>query len=86
MNSDPNSDCKQCTKSKLGLVHSVHTQQPRSHAHCVRSAKVVGAVALTTSRSYAHARVVARAATPAVPALVVTQILGRDTQLQQVRS
>ena len=28
MNSDPNSDCKQCTESKLGWVHSAHTQNP----------------------------------------------------------
>ena len=28
MNSYPNSDCKQCTESKLGRVHSAHTQNP----------------------------------------------------------
>ena len=28
MNSDLNSDCKQCTESKLGWVHSTHTQNP----------------------------------------------------------
>ena len=28
MNSDPNSDCKQCTESKLGRVHRVHTLNP----------------------------------------------------------
>ena len=28
MNSDPNSDCEQCTESKLGWVHSAHTQGP----------------------------------------------------------
>ena len=32
MNNDPNSDCKQCTESKLGWVHSAHTQNP-SRAH-----------------------------------------------------
>ena len=32
MSSDPNSDCKQCTESKLGWVHSAHTQGPRLHA------------------------------------------------------
>ena len=32
MNSDPNSDSKQCTESKLGWVHSAHTQNPgRAH-------------------------------------------------------
>ena len=35
MNSYPNSDCKQCTKSKLGWVHSAHTQNP-SRAHTAR--------------------------------------------------
>ena len=83
MNSDPNSDCKPCIESKLGWVHSVHTQQPRSRAHCACSAQVVGAVAGTTSRSCAHARVVARAA---APASIATQSLGRDTQFQQARS
>ena len=32
MNSYPNSDCKQCTESKLGWVHSAHTLSPgRKH-------------------------------------------------------
>ena len=37
MNSYPNSDCKPCTESKLGWVHSAHTQNPgRAHtAHVV---------------------------------------------------
>ena len=47
MNSDPNSDSKQCTDSKLGRVHSAHTHGPgcthathtlrQSHAHSVVS-------------------------------------------------
>ena len=53
MNSYPNSDCKQCTESKLGWVHNVHTQQPRPRAHCARSAQVVGAAARTTPMSQA---------------------------------
>ena len=36
MNSDPNSDCEQCTESKLGCVHSAHTQNPcRERTLCV---------------------------------------------------
>ena len=32
MNSYPNSDCKQCTESKLGWVHNAHTLSPgRKH-------------------------------------------------------
>ena len=35
MNSYPTSDCKQCTESKLGWVHSAHTQSPgRAHTAC----------------------------------------------------
>ena len=47
MNSYPNSDCKQCTESKLGWVHSAHTQNPGRE----RSAHVVGAATLTASLS-----------------------------------
>ena len=36
MNSYPNSDCKQCTESKLGWVHCEHTQNP-GHAHTARA-------------------------------------------------
>ena len=36
MNSYPNSDCKQCTESKLGWVHSAHTQSP-GRAHTARA-------------------------------------------------
>ena len=43
MNSDPNSDCKQCTESKLGRVYSAHTQGTQAarallpgHAHAAR--------------------------------------------------
>ena len=49
MNSDPNSDSKQCTKSKLGRVHSVHTLNP-SLAHAAltaprsRARRALGAV------------------------------------------
>ena len=36
MNSDPNSDRKQCIESKLGCVHSAHTQKP-GRAHTARA-------------------------------------------------
>ena len=36
MNSEPNSDCKQCTESKLGWVHSAHIQNP-GRAHTSRA-------------------------------------------------
>ena len=36
MNSDPNSDSKQCPESKLGWVHKVHTQGPGC-AHTART-------------------------------------------------
>ena len=42
MNSDPNSDSEQCTESKLGRVHRVHT--PRTHcAQVVRTTQCRGA-------------------------------------------
>ena len=37
-NSDLNSDCKQCTESKLGWVHNAHTQGPMLCAHCAHAA------------------------------------------------
>ena len=84
MNSNPNSDCKQFTESKLGWVHSAHTQNP-GRAHYTRSAQVVGAAARTTNRSWVHARLVARAAVPAALAPVATQSPGCDTQFKQAR-
>ena len=67
MNSDLNSDCKQCIESKLGWVHSAHTQSPgRAHTACAvpRSwallrAQLTGRahVALTASACHALAGV-----------------------------
>ena len=37
MNSYPNSDFKQCTESKLGWVHSAHTQNPGCGRCCAHS-------------------------------------------------
>ena len=37
MNSVLNSDYKQCTESKLGWVHSKHTQAPWLCAHCAQA-------------------------------------------------
>ena len=70
MNNYPNSDCKQCTKSKLGPVHSAHTQgpgcahaAPRSRAShvlgaisCPPSCSVAGASCHVASRTYALSR------------------------------
>ena len=47
----PNNDPKQCTVTKLGWVHSAHTQNPGR----ARSAHVVGAAARTASAVRAHA-------------------------------
>ena len=48
MNSDPNSDCKQCTESKLGWVHNAHTQGPgcahalpRLRTRCAQAARTL---------------------------------------------
>ena len=83
MNSDPNSDLKQCTVTKLGCVHSALIQKlghadtahtvPKSWAHAAH----------TTGRSCAHVNLVARAAVHscachAYP--VATQSPGRDTK------
>ena len=53
MNSDPNSDCKQRTESKLGWVHSVHTQNP-GRAHTARA--VPRSWALLPARQAGRAR------------------------------
>ena len=50
MNSDPKSDCKQCTESKLGLVHSAHTQG-LSYVHAAlkpRARQALGVVSWRT--------------------------------------
>ena len=49
MNSYPNNDCKQCTESKLGRVHSVHTQDP-GFAHAALRPRAQGRVAGHTGR------------------------------------
>ena len=61
MNSYPNSDCKQCTESKLCWVYSSHTQNPGC-AHTARSAHVVGAAARTARWSRSQPAQVALAA------------------------
>ena len=63
MNSDPNSDCKQCTESKLGWVHNAHTKGsgcahsvPRPRLHYAQVARALlpgrahGAVSWRTRR------------------------------------
>ena len=43
MNSDPNNDSKQCSESKLGRVHRVHTQRTQVartlHTHCAQATR-----------------------------------------------
>ena len=48
MNSDPNSDSKQCLELKLGQVHSVHTPM----AQAVRTLRAGPAVSWRTRRSF----------------------------------
>ena len=43
MNSVPNNDSKQCTESKLGWVHRVHTLNPSCAPQAVRKAPCRGA-------------------------------------------
>ena len=63
----PNSDPKQCTVTKLGCVHSAHTQKPGRESTlraqcpgrgrcCARNAQVVGAAARAMPRSWALLR------------------------------
>ena len=56
MNSDPNSDSKKCTKSKLGRVHRVHTQRTQVartlSPHCAQAARTPRA--LRPSRAHAE--------------------------------
>ena len=101
MNSYPNSDCKQCTESKLGWVHCAHTQNPgRAHtartvprswallrAHCPRSAQVVGAAARTASRSRAcRAHSQHRSCAQAACTQVATSLRCRDTKAARIMS
>ena len=52
MNNDPSSDPKQCTVSKLGRVHSAHTQDP--DCACIeprpRARRALGAVSQRAGR------------------------------------
>ena len=48
MNSDPNSDSEQCTKSKLGRVHSAHTHGPGC-AHSAVSWHALGCIVAPSS-------------------------------------
>ena len=82
MNSDPNSDCKQCIESKLGWVHSAHTQNS-GRAHTVSVEPRSWALLRAWKTSSVRMRLVKRAAAPAP---VATQSPGRDTQFQQARS
>ena len=61
MNSDPNSDSEQCTKSKLGRVHSAHTHGPGC-AHYAQAARTpsVGRRVVARRASY-RGRVAPRA-------------------------
>ena len=56
MNSDPNSDSKQCTELKLSRVHSAHTQGPRPCAHCAQALRI----ALCRSAHWAVSRPVSQ--------------------------
>ena len=70
----PNSDPKQCTVTKLGCVHSAHTQKPGR----ARSAQVVGAAARTANAGRALAgRVLVATLLGSLPQ-VATQNPGRD--------
>ena len=53
MNSDPNSDCKQFTKSKLGRVHSVHTLNP-GYVHTAPRSRAGRRVLAPSGRALAH--------------------------------
>ena len=56
MNSGPNSDSKQCTESKLGWVHQVHTLNPACSPRSAVSQPVAGRVAGFAGRVAAYSR------------------------------
>ena len=79
MNSYPNSDPKQSTITKLGCVHSVHTQN-LGRAHTARSVLRWCALLRAQQIGRARMRTPLRAAWPAAPTPVTTQSPGRDTK------
>ena len=60
MNSYPNSDCKQCTESKLGWVHCAHAQNP-GRAHIARAVPRSWALLRAQQANCAHVARAARA-------------------------
>ena len=55
MNSYPNSNCKQCTESKLGWVHSAHTQSP-GRKHTARAVPRLWALLFAQRPCRAHSQ------------------------------
>ena len=78
MNSYPNIDCKQCTESKLGCVHSAHTQNP-CRAHTVRA--VPRSWALLRAQQAGRARSCAPVATQSLVTTPNFNRPGRDLKL-----
>ena len=75
----PNSDCKQCTESKLGWVYSAHTQSPgRAHTECAVPRSWALLCAQLTGR--AHVARTASTCRACLSALVATR-LGRLPQV-----
>ena len=81
MNNDPNSDCKQCTESKLSLVHSAHTLDPgcvhtapRPRAYCAQAARTPRA---GCHAQHAQRRVASRTSTLSCSVVVPS----RDTKI-----
>ena len=73
MNSVPNSDCKQCTESKLGWVHCAHTQNPGG-AHTARAVPMLWALLRAQQACRAHvARTASSGRAHAGRALVATR-------------
>ena len=96
MNSYPNSDCKQCTESKLGWVHSAHTQNP-GRAHTARAVPMSWAllsaqqacrahVAHTASAGRAHAGLALVATCPGNLPQVATSLRCRDIKAARIMS
>ena len=85
MNSDPNSDLKQCIESKLGWVHSVQTQGPRPRTRCRRNEprpcarRRVVALSDRVANRVLSCRRARRVAGPPPPPSVATQNLCHNT-------
>ena len=78
MNSYPNIDCKQCTESKLGCVHSAHTQNP-CRVHTARA--VPRSWALLRAQQAGRARSCAPVATQSLVTTPNFNRPGRDLKL-----